>query len=230
MREIPVLVIGSAGRLGSFACHAIEEAEGLELTGGIEAADDLVAGLQESGARVALDVTVAGLGLEHGLAILDAGLRPVIGTSGVGEDDTLRLDERARALGLGGIVVPNFCLGAWLLERLAREAVRYFPEVEIVEEHHMDKVDAPSGTAAQLARVLEGEAGEARGGRPVSIHSLRLPGLHSNHVLRFGGTGESLTLRHDTQGLEAFGPGLLAALRYADLAEGVVLGMDAVLA
>ena len=82
---------------------------------------------------MALDVTVAGLGLEHGLAILDAGLRPVIGTSGVGEDDTLRLDERARALGLGGIVVPNFCLGAWLLERLAREAVRYFPEVEIVE-------------------------------------------------------------------------------------------------
>ena len=125
--------------------------------------------------------------------------------------------------------MPNFCLGAWLLERLARATVRHYPDVEILEEHHKDKMDAPSGTAARLAFVLEEEAGSARSGRPVPIHSLRLPGLHSNHALRFGGLGETLTLRHETAGLAAFGPGILAALRHADLAEGVAMGLDAAL-
>ncbi|MDP6519495.1 MAG: 4-hydroxy-tetrahydrodipicolinate reductase [Planctomycetota bacterium] len=251
---IPVVVIGAAGRIGSFACEQIEASEGFSLAGGIEIGEDLAPALATFGpdgereAKVALEVTAAGLGLAHGLAILAAGLRPVIGTSGMDAAAVESLDRRALELGLGGIVVPNFCLGAWLLERLAVSAVAHFPAVEIIEEHHPDKLDAPSGTAAQLARLLtaagaqggrldaepgvEAEAGvegEGEGGAKgrVPIHSLRLPGLHSNHTLRFGGAGETLTLRHETHDLAAFIPGLLASLGYAAGAEGVALGLGA---
>jgi len=229
---LPVAVIGAAGRIGSFACEYIDGAREVSLAARIEIADDLAGALADSGARVALDVTVAGLGLAHGLTILEAGLRPVIGTSGVDQSAVDELDRRARELGLGGIVVPNFCLGVWLLERLGRLAVAHFPEVEIIEEHHPGKRDSPSGTAAQLACSLERERGARAGAGPrgaVPIHSLRLPGLHSNHALRFGGSGETLTLRHETHDLAAFGPGLLAAIGYAAEASGVVLGLDAAL-
>jgi 4-hydroxy-tetrahydrodipicolinate reductase len=157
----------------------------------ITSRDDLGTCLRESDARVALDVTRAGLGFEHGSTMLECGVRPVIGTSGVSLDENARLDARARELGSGGLVVPNFSLGMWLLQRAAIEAGRHFERVEIVEMHHERKRDAPSGTALDTAeRIRAGRPGDAS---TIPIHSVRLPGLYAHQVVLFGGAGETYT-------------------------------------
>ncbi|HVS17764.1 MAG TPA: 4-hydroxy-tetrahydrodipicolinate reductase, partial [Planctomycetota bacterium] len=220
-----VAVVGAGGRLGRFALELLREAQGFELVAGYDSRDDWPALVGPSGAQVALEATRAGLGCEHGLALLAAGVRPVIGTSGVSAADGERLDREARRLGLGGLIVPNFSLGSLLLQRFAAEAVRHFPDAEIVELHHERKADAPSGTAAETARRMAAardatraqperpdeprERGARHGGIPV--HSVRLPGLYAHQEVHFGAAGETLVLRHDMSGPQAFGPGILAA-------------------
>ena len=206
--------------MGRFSCALLEASSDFELAARLEAGDDLAAGLGASEAQLALDFTVAGLGFDHGKLCLEVGLRPVIGTSGVGPDQTAELDRLARARGLGGLVVPNFSLGMWVLQRAAQLASQHLPAAEIVELHHAKKRDAPSGTAAHTAELL------ARPGcEPVPIHSVRLPGLYAHQEVLFGGPGETLTLRHDMLGPEAFGAGILAALTYAATADGVGRGL-----
>jgi len=225
--RLPVAVVGARGRLGALACEAIDAAADLELVARLGRADALEQALPASGARVVLDCTRAGLGFEHGRRILALGLRPVIGTSGVSLEETRTLDADARARGLGGLVVPNFSLGMWLLQRAALEAARYFPRCEIVEMHHEHKLDAPSGTALDTAARI---AAQAPGSPPPPIHSVRLPGLYAHQLVLFGSAGENYTLRHDMAGPAAFGPGILAALRHAARAVGVARGLDAALA
>jgi 4-hydroxy-tetrahydrodipicolinate reductase len=122
--------------------------------------------------------------------------------------------------------VPNFCLGIWLQQRLACEAARYFETIEVIEEHHHSKQDAPSGTAADTARRLEAVQPREGTRSSIPIHSVRLRGLYSNQTVLMGGTGEVLRLVHQTQGLEAFGPGILAALRHVAGARGVQTGIE----
>lgn len=221
MSALRVAVIGASGRMGSFARRLLEEHQGFELAAAFDSEDRWQERLRSSAAEVALEVTVAGRGHVHGLAILEAGVRPVIGTSGVTPEQGQALDRRARELGLGGLVVPNFSLGIALLRRFAREGIRRLPRAEIIELHHDRKADAPSGTAVETARDLSGAgAGE------VPIHSVRLPGLFSHQEVLLSGPGETLTLRHDMLGPEAFGPGILAALRYARTARGVGRGLE----
>jgi 4-hydroxy-tetrahydrodipicolinate reductase len=221
---IAVAVVGAKGRLGAFACTTIESTDGLELAAAYDQGDDWPRAIGASGATVAFEATRAGLGLEHGLTLLDAGLRPVIGTSGVDAEQNGRLDERARALGTGGLVVPNFSLGIALLKRAAAEIAAHFPGAEIVDLHHERKVDAPSGTGAELARTIAAARGESPG--TVPIHSVRQPGFYAHHEVLFGAPGERLTLRHDMSGPEAFAPGIAAALRYASSAEGMGRGIE----
>jgi len=220
-----VAVVGAAGRMGRFACGLLEESPEFALVARIVRGDSLAHVLAESGAVVALDVTVAGLGAEHGRVMLDAGVRPVIGTSGVAPDEVRALDEHARARGLGGLVVPNFSLGMACLNRAAELVARHFESIHVLELHHERKRDAPSAsaraTAARLAR--------ARGGASVPIQSVRSPGLYAHQEVLLGRAGETLTLRHDMQGPEAFGPGILAALRHALRARGVALGLEVAL-
>lgn len=235
--RVRVAVVGAAGRMGRFACGLVERAPETVLVARILSSDDLEVQLARCDALVGLDVTRAGLGLPHALAMLAAGVRPVIGTSGVSAADTVALDRRARELGLGGIVVPNFSLGMWLLQRAACLAAPYLPSVEIVELHHDQKRDAPSGTSLDTAERLRAARGPGRdeasadgdGGRggEIPIHSVRLPGLYAHQEVLFGAPGETLTLRHDMHGPDAFGPGLLAALRYAATATGVARGIGA---
>ncbi len=241
---ISVAVIGARGRLGSFACALLEERSDFDLVGRYDADDDWQGLLADSGARVALEATRAGLGFSHGISLLEAGVRPVIATSGVGRDETERLDRLARERGLGGLVVPNLSLGALLLMRFAAVAAGHMPDVEIVELHHERKADAPSGTAAETARRIaaarverprvarSSDAQPERGGLEagVPIHSVRLPGFYAHQEVIFGALGETLSLRHDMSGPAAFGPGLLAALRHAASAEGVAIGLEHALA
>ena len=224
MSRLRVAVVGARGRLGRFACELLRADPAFELVAELSREHDLAAVLGECGARVALDATVAGLGVAHGRAMLAAGVRAVIGTSGVSRAEAAELDQLARAANLGGIVVPNFSLGMACLNRAAQALAASFTSVTIVERHRETKRDAPSASARDTAERLE----RLRGG-PVPILSVRAPGLYAHQEVLFGAPGETLTLRHDMLGPEAFGPGIVAALRYAEHARGVAFGLEAAL-
>jgi 4-hydroxy-tetrahydrodipicolinate reductase len=218
-----VVVVGANGKLGRFAADLVEQTSGFVLAAAIGRSDDLASSLRASRAVVALDATRAGLGYEHALAMLDAGVRPLVGTSGVSIDENETLDRRARETELGGLVVPNFSLGMWLLQRAAVEAARHFEKFEIIELHHDKKRDAPSGTALDTAERMRAVRSAAS---VPPIHSVRLPGMYAHQAVIFGAPGETYTLRHDMSGPEAFGPGILCGLAYVAQASGVARGID----
>lgn len=222
--KLPVAIVGGGGRMGRFAQELVGASEAFALVAAVGRGEDLVAVLSRTKPVVALDVTRAGLGFEHAASMLEAGVRPLIGTSGVSLEENASLDRIARELGLGGLVVPNFSLGMWLLQRAAVEAARHFPKAEIVEMHHAEKKDAPSGTALDTAERMRAARESGSGGVP--IHSVRLPGLYAHQIVTFGAAGETYTLRHDMSGTAAFGPGILRGLAYAATAVGVGRGID----
>jgi len=221
---VAVAVIGARGRMGRTTSELLESSAGFDVVARYGPDDDWPAALAASGARIAVDFTVAGLGYEHGTRILAAGVRPLIGTSGVTPDEVRALDAQAIELELGGAVVPNFSLGIWCLNRAVLAVAPYLERAELVETHHERKRDAPSGTAVDTARRLERATG-----RDVPIHSLRLPGHYAHQEVVFGSVGESLTIRHDMAGPEAFGPGILTALAFVRDARRVVHGFDELL-
>ena len=210
--------------MGRFACELIESEAGFELCARVTRGESLSEFARASGAQVGLELTCAGLGFRHGQSLLDAGVSVVIGTSGVDRIQTKELDAKARGLGLGVVVVPNFSLGMLCLQRAARTIAREFQRAEILEQHHDKKKDAPSSTAVRTQELLQEE-----GHADVPIHSVRLPGLYAHQTLYFGSPGETLSLRHDMLGPEAFGPGILMALEHAATSKGVSFGLEAVL-
>jgi 4-hydroxy-tetrahydrodipicolinate reductase len=219
-----VAIVGAGGRMGRFAADLLSRTDGFALVASVQRGDELARALRDSHAEVALDVTRAGLGYEHALVMLENGVRPLVGTSGVTREENRALDERAREIRLGGLVVPNFSLGMWLLQRAAIEAARHFERAEIVELHHERKRDAPSGTASDTAERMR-DARSPSNATPIPVHSVRLPGLYAHQEVLFGAPGELYTLRHDMHGPEAFGPGILRGLAYAARATGVGRGI-----
>jgi 4-hydroxy-tetrahydrodipicolinate reductase len=149
------------------------------------------------------------------------GSRPVVGTSGVFPAEVASLHDLALSLGLGGAVVPNFSLGMLALSLAAKAAKGMLPSGGIVEAHHPDKVDAPSGTAILLASEL--------GLEPEGVTSLRMAGLTAIHEVRFWGGQDSITMRHESRGLGGFKDGLLASVSYASEANGVAYGLAEVM-
>jgi 4-hydroxy-tetrahydrodipicolinate reductase len=174
---------------------------------------------------------------------VSAGVRPVIGTTGLTEAFVAGLERDCAAAQLGGVVASNFALGAVLLTHLARTVAPYFDNVEIIELHHDQKVDAPSGTALTMAEaMLSARNGKVfdypettkqtipgtRGGQfgGAGMHSVRLPGLVAHHEIIFGGLGQTLTLRHDSTSRESFLPGVLLAVREVMQRHELVRGLD----
>jgi 4-hydroxy-tetrahydrodipicolinate reductase len=148
----------------------------------------------------------------------------VVGATGWTSEEILVLSERAQAAHVGVLLVPNFSLGANLMMRFAEQAARVFPRAEIIELHHDRKRDAPSGTSQLTARRI------AAAGAPVPpIHSVRLPGLVAHQETIFGGTGETLTLRHDSLAHQSFAAGIVAAVRDVRHHSSLVVGLDALL-
>ena len=238
-----VAVVGARGRLGSVAVRAIADSSDLELVAAIGRGDDLARELSASRAQVLLEVSLPECALDHARLGLAAGVHVVIGASGIAMDALQELGQYAEQRDLGLSWVPNFSIGVALLQRFAREAVRYFPDVEIIEAHHAQKRDAPSATALDTARQLgairgrgarEGEASveaQARGLREagIPVHAVRLPGLVAEQDVHFGGPGQVLSLRHVTYDREAFAPGMLHCLRRAQDHCGLRIGLDALL-
>ena len=181
-----------------------------------DAGHELVAA--EADADVMVDFTTPSAVVPNILRAVEAGIPSVVGTSGW---DPYDVDGHAREAGVPVFYAPNFAIGAVLMMRFAAEAAPYFERAEIVELHHATKVDAPSGTSKLTAERMGGD---------VPIHSVRLPGLNAHQEVLLGGSGETLSIRHDTTGREAFCPGVLLALSHlAELPPGVTVGLDALL-
>lgn len=229
---IRVAVAGALGRMGTVARAALANAPGsIAYAGGYartagesERITDDLEQLFARGVDVLLDLTTRPGSIEISMSAAAHGVRPVIGVSGWTQDERNALAVRLNERGIGGLLVPNFSLGAALMMRLAEEAARYFPDAEIVEMHHAGKKDAPSGTAAMTADRIAHVAGK----RP-PIHSVRLPGLVAHQEVLFGGTGELLSVRHDSFSRECFVPGMFASVRAVMHARGLVVGLDEVL-
>lgn len=223
-----VAVVGAAGKMGMLACAWIEKDPGFELAARIVRGDDLRQALEESRCQVALDLTHAGLGAQHGQAMIESGVHPVIGTSGVTQDDLEQLMVLAKERAIGCLVVPNFCIGIAIQQLCARLALDSFgggadslPAVGITERHHPEKLDSPSGTALWTAAILE-----ADGSRPVPIQSDRVPGVVAEQTVTFTSGAEILSIRHSVENREAFGPGIMLALSQVMTFTGLEVGLE----
>ncbi len=232
MSALRVLVIGATGRLGAFACETLESDDDFELVARVDSRHDVAARVAAERPDVVFEATVAGLGSRHARIALENGARPLVATSGLGPAEVAELDALARARGMGGLYAPNLSRGMWLMQRMVEEVARHVPHCEIVELHHDQKRDAPSGTAADTARrirAVRAALGTVAGGaapiHDVPIHSVRLPGLLAHQEVLFGAPGELLTLRHDALSPAAYGPGIRAGLRYAATAAGFASGI-----
>ena len=213
---IRVAVAGAAGRMGTAVCEAVEGADGLTLAGRADPALGTSVADVLGEADVLVDFTQPESALPNAREALAAGVHVVIGTTG------FDLDDLAGLSGANVLVAPNFAIGAVLMMRFAAEAAALMPSAEIVELHHDKKLDAPSGTAARTAKLMKDSSGNE-----VPIHSVRLPGLVAHQEVIFGGTGETLTIRHDALDRSSFMPGvLLASRRVADLPTSPVVGLE----
>jgi 4-hydroxy-tetrahydrodipicolinate reductase len=230
---IAVAVAGAAGRMGETVCTAVEGAGDMELVGradpllGISLEDVLTpTGPAARPPEVVVDFTRPETALGNALACVRAGVHVVIGTTGF-DPAPLRqarpVDGNPKA---NVLIAPNFAIGALLMMRFAVEAARHMAKAEIIELHHDQKLDAPSGTAARTARLIA----EETGGAEPPIHSVRLPGIVANQEVIFGDVGQTLTIRHATIGRESFMPGVLLAIRrVGSLEESPVVGLERLL-
>lgn len=263
--ELRVAVIGAGGKMGREVVKAVHEAHDMKLVGAVDVGcpgTDVgeVAGLGPLGIEVVatveeivdasevdavVDFTQPTSVYQNVTTAVRHGLSAVVGTTGLSHEQWDEIDTLARMNGVGVIHTPNFAIGAILMMRFAQEAARLFDQVEIIELHHDQKHDAPSGTAlytAELIREVRQEAPAkmfeeielvkgARGGDAggVHIHSVRLPGFVAHQEVILGLSGQTLTIRHDSLNRESFMPGVLTALRRIHEVRGVLIGLEKLL-
>jgi 4-hydroxy-tetrahydrodipicolinate reductase len=222
---IRVAVSGAAGRMGETVCEAVTEADDLELTGRADPRLDTPLGDVLDGAEVVVDFTTPDVALGNVREALESGTHAVVGTTGFDLDELRAVAEQAPD-GTRCFVAPNFAIGAVLMMQFARQAAEHMPEAEIVELHHDQKKDAPSGTAKRTAGLIADAGGKVH----EPIHSVRLPGLVAHQAVIFGGEGETLTIRHDSIDRHSFMPGvLLAVRRVGDLPDPLTVGLEKLL-
>lgn len=238
---IKVGVIGAGGRMGSASCTAVDAAEDMQLVArvaGRDALSDLVTG----GVEVAIEFTTPDSVMDNVRFLTSNGVHAVVGTTGLDDERLARIASWAGESGSNVFVAPNFALGAVLMMVFAAKAAAYYDNAEIVERHHEKKLDAPSGTALRTAELMAEShgggfattgvspgpsRGEAHHG--VRIHSLRLPGSVAHQEVVFGGTGETLSIRHDSLDRSSFMPGVLMAVRKVPALPGLTVGLERLL-
>jgi 4-hydroxy-tetrahydrodipicolinate reductase len=212
---IRVGVAGAAGRVGATVCDAVDAADDLQLTGRADPALGVALADILGDCDVVVDFTTPETALENARACVRAGVHVVVGTSGW---DPTPLREFGPHPPANVFVAPNFAIGAVLMMRFAAEASKYMAKAEIIELHHDRKLDAPSGTAARTAELMDGE---------VPIHSVRLPGLVAHQEVILGDVGQTLTIRHDSTDRTSFMPGVLLAIRrVGDLPDSPMIGLE----
>jgi 4-hydroxy-tetrahydrodipicolinate reductase len=241
---IKVAVLGAKGKMGSQTCQSVEAASDCELVAALDQGDKLDQ-LTAAGAEVVVDFTRPDVVMDNLAWCVEHGIHAVVGTTGFDDERLATLRERLVASPDTGVLVgPNFSIGAVLMMRFATQAARFYESVEIIELHHPDKVDAPSGTArrtAELIAAVRREAGSppvpdatstglqgARGAdvEGIRVHGVRLRGLVAHQEVLFGDAGETLTIRHDSMHRESFMAGVLLGVRRISSAPGLTVGLE----
>jgi 4-hydroxy-tetrahydrodipicolinate reductase len=259
---IRVGVFGAGGRMGATVCRAVVEAPDMELVAavdpervgtplvevGVDGSELAIASeaaeLAHADAEVAVDFTVLDAARENAHWCAAAGVHAVVGTTGFGEAELAELAELFRRAPVNAVIAPNFAIGAVLMMRFAELAAPHFETAEIIELHHDQKVDAPSGTAMLTARRMAGASKDwaddptstvvaegARGGDVdgIPVHSVRLRGLVAHQEVLLGTLGQSLSIRHDSYDRSSFMPGVLLAVRKVAETPGLTVGLDRLL-
>ncbi len=240
-------MLGAQGRMGSTSVAAIEAADGLDVVAQVDMGDSLDV-LADAGAQVALDFTQPHVALDHVRWCVGRDIHVVVGTSGFDEAKIAEVKTLLDANpGVGVLIIPNFSIGAVLMMKFAATAAPWFESVEVIEMHHPNKVDAPSGTATRTAEMMaqarsdagsdplpdatttdpDGARGASVAGIPV--HSVRARGFVASQEVVLGAPGETFTIRHDSHDRESFMPGVVAALLAAPERPGLTVGLDSVL-
>jgi 4-hydroxy-tetrahydrodipicolinate reductase len=260
--SIRVIVAGAKGRMGSEAVKMIQGDPELELVCavdstleggdvgetlgigpiGVQFHNNLARVLEKYSADVFVDFTTPQSVKKNMKQALGYRVRPVVGTTGLSPADIEELDELCKEQNTGGIIAPNFAIGAILMMKFAQQAAKYMPEVEIIEMHHDQKLDAPSGSAMKTAEMIAEIREEHRQGHPdekevldgargafyqgFPIHSVRLPGLVAHQQVMFGSEGQTLTIRHDSIHRSSFMPGVNLAIKKVMGIDHLVYGLD----
>ena len=241
---IKVGVLGARGRMGAEVVKAVTAAADLELVASLDIGDSLDQ-LVSSGAQVVVDFTTPDSVMANLEFLISKGINAVVGTTGFDDARVTKLKTLVSANPkVGVLIAPNFAIGAVLMMEFATKAAKYFESAEIIELHHPDKVDAPSGTASRTAELMtqaRKEAGlnampdatnsgapAARGANvgDIPVHSIRLRGLVAHQEVLLGGLGETLTIRHDSLDRAGFMPGVLLGVRKVISNPGLTFGLD----
>lgn len=235
-------VLGAKGRMGAEVCRAVDAADDLELVSALDVDDDLGALMGD----VVVDFTSPSAVMGNLDYCISHGFHCVVGTTGFDQDRIAQVEQwlGESPVQNGVLIAPNFGIGAVLMMRFAAAAAPHFESVEIIELHHPNKIDAPSGTARRTAEMIaEARRGEAspdatsesldgaRGAEVdnVHIHAVRLAGLVAHQEVLLGGHGETLTIRHDSLSRESFMPGVLLAIRGVSSRPGLTVGIESLL-
>lgn len=266
MNKIKIIIAGPRGRMGSEAVKLVSKTdhfelkavvdhkydgmmlsdiEGFQSIGNVPVYTNIEKCLQNVKADVLIDLTTPDAGMHHARTALHYNVRPVVGTTGFSKED---LDELARICAekeLGCIIAPNFAIGAVLMMKFSQMAAKYFNDVEIIEMHHDQKLDAPSGTAVKTAEMISAERETKQQGHPnekekltgarganfegMRIHSVRLPGLIAHQQVLFGSDGQTLTIRHDSYNRESFMSGVKVAVERVMNQNNFVYGLENIL-
>ena len=260
--NLKIAIAGPRGRMGREAVLLVQETEGYELAavldhkngGGLLSDFDGFAGMevpvysdvqllmQEVHPDVLIDLTTPEVGMLHTKTALEHGVRPVVGTTGFTKEQLQELEELCHDKGIGCIIAPNFALGAVLMMKFSQMAGRYFQDVEIIELHHDQKLDAPSGTAVKTAEMIAEVRETKQQGHPeeketikgarganydgMHIHSVRLPGLIAHQQVMFGADGQTLTIRHDSYNRASFMSGVKLAVDTVVKIDTLVYGLE----
>lgn len=252
MNRIKVLVSGANGRMGQEVVKMVRNDQDLEYVGGVDYSfktdqekkqySSLEEAILIEKPEVLVDFTSPDSVRANIEVAIKLGVSPVVGTTGLSKKEINELDKLAKEYDIGGLIAPNFAIGAVLMMNFSRMAAKYMSNVEIIEMHHDQKLDAPSGTAIMTAELialerekfLQGHKDEkeiipgARGGNysGFRIHSVRLPGLVAHQEVIFGEQGQTLTIRHDSINRESFMPGVNLAVKKVKSLEGIIYGLE----
>jgi len=238
-------VLGAKGKVGATMVQAVEAADDLTFTAGVDAGDQLSL-FTDSQTEIVIDFTHPDVVMDNLKFLIDNGIHAVVGTTGFTDERLGKVKAwLADKPDVAVLIAPNFAIGAVLSMRFAKQAARFFESAEVIELHHPQKADAPSGTAARTARLIA----EARKGLPpnpdatstgmdgargadvdgIPVHSVRLAGLVAHQEVLFGTQGETLTIRHDSLDRTSFVPGVLLAVRTVREHPGLTVGLEPIL-
>ena len=235
--KIKIIVNGAFGKMGALACTHIQAHPEFEFVASLGRNDNLAQAIKHTKAQIVVELTRADCVYANSLTIVHNNVHPIIGASGLTDQQIQELTLLCQAQQLGGMVIPNFSIGAALMNKCAQLIAKKLNNVEIIETHHPQKIDAPSSTSIKTAKLIaESRQGHnintsinaARGAvyYDIPIHSLRLPGTIANQQVIFGSVGETLTIAHDTLDRQAFMPGLIIACQQVQKIKTLEYGLE----